>query len=199
MTAEIWELDGSNHVATHSLPVVSDWWQISGVGDFDRDGDSDILLRHREHLAVVWEIEDNAYVVNHNLPQVSDSWQFVGGGSEWDWNWWRVAGTGDFDRDGDSDILWRHQDDGPTVMWEMQNGAYVVNHDLPRLPDTSHLAGRRDRGLRPRRRRRRAVARRRRSGVRLEYRDLGDDQPRSARRAGAVADPRRAGFRPRWR
>jgi hypothetical protein len=142
MTAEIWELDGSNHVATHSLPVVSDWWGILGVGDFDRDGDSDILLRHREGLAVLWEIEDNAYVVNHNQPLVSDSWRHVSGGDmPWQWNWWRVVGTGDFDGDGDSDILWRHQDDGPTVMWEMEHGAYVANHNLPRLSDTWEVGG----------------------------------------------------------
>jgi hypothetical protein len=149
MTAEIWELDGSNHVATHDLPVVSDWWSIPGVGDFDRDGDSDILLRHREGLVVVWEIEDSAYVVNHNQPHVSDSWRWVAGDfpgdgdtdMPWQWNWWRVVGTGDFDRDGDDDILWRHSDDGPTVMWEMEDGAYVVNHNLERLTDAWQVAG----------------------------------------------------------
>ena len=35
-----------------------------------------------------------------------------------------IAGTGDFDGDGDSDILWRHRD-GLVVTWEMENGEYV--------------------------------------------------------------------------
>jgi hypothetical protein len=40
------------------------------------------------------------------------------------------VGTGDFDGDGDADILWRH-DEGQTVIWEMEDGAFVTNHNLP--------------------------------------------------------------------
>ena len=35
----------------------------------------------------------------------------------------------DFDRDGDADILWRH-DEGQVLTWEMQAGGFVVNHNF---------------------------------------------------------------------
>jgi hypothetical protein len=38
-------------------------------------------------------------------------------------NHWHIQGTGNFDGDGDSDILWRH-DSGKVYIWEM-NGLQV--------------------------------------------------------------------------
>ena len=43
-------------------------------------------------------MEDGEYVLNHNIAFASTSWQ--------------IAGTGDFDGDADSDILWRHNEGG---------------------------------------------------------------------------------------
>ena len=53
---------------------------------------------------------------------------------------WRIAETGDFDRDGDSEILWRHRD-GLIVSWEMENGAYVVNHNLGTVGTNWEISG----------------------------------------------------------
>ena len=41
-----------------------------------------------------------------------------------------VAGTDDFDGDGDTDILWHHPTDG-NVIWEIQESALVAVHSLP--------------------------------------------------------------------
>jgi hypothetical protein len=128
-TADIWELDGDNHVATHNLPAVSNGWEIRGVGDFDRDGDSDILWFHvNDGSTVLWEIEAAAYVANHNLPSAGS-------------HLWRVVGTGDFDGDGDSDILWHRDADRPIVVWEMENSAFVINNNLPHVSDAWEVSG----------------------------------------------------------
>jgi len=37
---------------------------------------------------------------------------------------WKIAGTGDFDQDGRSDILWRHATTGQNAIWFM-NGTTV--------------------------------------------------------------------------
>ena len=55
-------------------------------------------------------------------------------------NLWQIAEAGDFDRDHDSDIVWRHRD-GAVVAWEMEGGAYAVNHNLPNVAHTWDIAG----------------------------------------------------------
>jgi hypothetical protein len=108
--------DGTVATAGHEFPAVPDTFQIRGTGDFDGDGDSDILWRHRDGLVVSWEMENGDLLTTHNFGVVSTNFQIVG--------------TGDFDGDGEADILWRH-DEGQTVIWEMEDGAFVTNHNLP--------------------------------------------------------------------
>jgi hypothetical protein len=118
--------DGTVAIGTTELESVASGWQIVGVGDFDRDGDSDVLFRHDDGRTATWELEGGHFLADHGFGVVPDTW--------------RVVGTGDFDRDGDSDILWRHRD-GHVVNWEMEGGSYVVNHNLPDVPATWQMAG----------------------------------------------------------
>jgi Cadherin domain/FG-GAP-like repeat len=90
-------------------------WQTRGTGDFDRDGDSDILWRHQDGAVATWEMEHGQHVATHDIAFASTGWD--------------ILTSGDFDGDGDSDILWRHRD-GAVASWEMENGAYVTNHNL---------------------------------------------------------------------
>ncbi len=39
---------------------------------------------------------------------------------------WKIAGTGDFNGDGQSDILWRHSTSGENLIWLMNNGAITA-------------------------------------------------------------------------
>jgi hypothetical protein len=52
---------------------------------------------------------------------------------------WEIAGTGDFDGDNDADILWRH-DEGAVTIWEIEDNAFVVNHNLGVVPTTWEIA-----------------------------------------------------------
>jgi hypothetical protein len=116
--------DGMVATADHDVGMAA-VLQFSGIGDFDADGDSDILWRLDNGLVVTWEMEGGTHDSSHSLGIVSGSWQ--------------IRGTGDFDGDGDSDILWRHND-GLVVSWEMENGTYVVNHNLGSVPTTWQIA-----------------------------------------------------------
>ena len=51
-----------------------------------------------------------------------------------------VEGVEDFDSDSDADILWRHTD-GRVVMWEMEDGAYVINHNFGVVANTWQIKG----------------------------------------------------------
>ena len=118
--------DGTVATAGHELPAVSANFQIRGTGDFDGDGDADIVWQHEQGLVVTWEMENGDLLATHSLAQVSNSF--------------RIAETGDFDNDGDADILWRH-DQGAVVIWEMEDGALVTNHNLPAVSNSFQVAG----------------------------------------------------------
>ena len=65
----------------HNIASVPNTWQIEGTGDFDSDGDADILWRHDDGKVVTWEMEASALVQNHNFGIVSNAWQIQGTGA----------------------------------------------------------------------------------------------------------------------
>jgi hypothetical protein len=112
----IWTMDGYRviGVAQTSTAVLDPKWQTVGTGDFNGDGKTDILWRNtnlNDNRVVLWTM-DGANVVESKLtstPTLDKSW--------------KAAGTGDFNGDGKSDILWRN-DDGSIALWQM-NGTNV--------------------------------------------------------------------------
>ena len=79
--------------------------------DFDGDGRSDLLLQdlttgNLRRWAMNGHVILNSSLLSH---RVAD-------------NRWRIAGTGDFNGDGNPDIVWHHQTQGWVFLWYM-NGA----------------------------------------------------------------------------
>ncbi|HWA26628.1 MAG TPA: FG-GAP-like repeat-containing protein [Lacunisphaera sp.] len=91
--------------------------------DFNADGQSDILWRHKIGGNVVF------WLMNGTTPQnvaevtpVSTDWV--------------IAGTGDFNADGRTDVIWRHQTGGNVVFWLMNgNTPQSVAEVTPVSPD----------------------------------------------------------------
>ena len=103
--ASSWELDGTNQIAGGSQLIGANpgpsWTEI-GTGDFNNDGHSDILWQNANGQAALWEM--------NGTNQIAGGSALVGpnpGPS------WKVVGTGDFNGDGHSDILWQNTD-GPS-------------------------------------------------------------------------------------
>ncbi|MHC4220339.1 MAG: FG-GAP repeat domain-containing protein, partial [Planctomycetota bacterium] len=123
----VWLLDGAaTQAGSGSLPKVSDTdWMIAGTGDFDGDGNADILWRHAgSGKNSVWLMDGSSVLAGGGgLAKVSDLD-------------WVVAGTGDFDGDGNSDILWRHLGNGRNSVWLM-DGTTVLpqSGSLPKVSD----------------------------------------------------------------
>jgi hypothetical protein len=103
-------------------------------GDFGGDGLTDILWRHGvSGENVVWHM--NGAVLAGGTFTTPSALPDVG---------WTMVGTHDFDRDRETDILWRHVVSGENVLWSMAGTALASGTFLspPALADTDwRMAG----------------------------------------------------------
>jgi hypothetical protein len=116
----VWYMNGAAYAGQDMLPAVTNTnWKIAGTGDFNGDGKTDILWRYYgpEGYNVVWYMNGAAYAGQDMIFAVTNT------------NW-RIVGTGDFNSDGKTDILWRyHGPEGLNVVWYM-NGVNYAGQDL---------------------------------------------------------------------
>jgi ELWxxDGT repeat protein len=96
-------------------------WSVAGVGDFDGDSRSDILWRNRNGALVDWAMNGSSVVLNGVVTS--------GGGAVTPDASWSVAGIGDFDGDGRSDVLWRNSS-GEVAAWLMNGSAVSAGGDV---------------------------------------------------------------------
>lgn len=128
----VWFMNGLNQVAgTSLLPdrVADTNWKIVGTGDFNGDGRRDILWQHQtDRLLAVWLMNGitliDGRLLTPNRVATTD---------------WRIVGTGDFNRDGKTDIVWQNQANGYLSVWYM-NGSTLIDGvwlTPSQVPDTN--------------------------------------------------------------
>jgi hypothetical protein len=103
-------MNGNQIAANVNLGKVGSEWHVVGVGDFNGDGQGDILWRADNGAIATWQM-DHAHIQSN---------QVIGKvGAEW-----HVYGTADLDADNKADILFRNSD-GSVTAWEM-NGTQIA-------------------------------------------------------------------------
>jgi hypothetical protein len=100
-------------------------WTIRAVADFNQDKKPDLVWQHEtDGRIAVWYMNGAA----------SQSVAFLGPGQVADLDW-RIAGCGDFNRDGWPDLVWQHQRDGRLAVWQMHGTATIATGVIARIFD----------------------------------------------------------------
>jgi hypothetical protein len=126
----IWLMNGTtvtnaNTATFGNMPLT---WSVAGTGDFNGDGNSDILWRDGSGDLAIWEMSGTT-ILNPNTTGVGNLS-----------NVWSVAETGDFDGDGKSDILWRDTS-GDIAIWFMNGTAVSSGAGLGTISTTVAIQG----------------------------------------------------------
>ncbi|MDH3431957.1 MAG: FG-GAP-like repeat-containing protein, partial [Gammaproteobacteria bacterium] len=111
-------MNGATISSSAGINTVSDLdWQVANSGDYDGDGNADILWRHETtHQVVMYLMTGVSYVA-----AAVDLWDGTRPDSTWD-----VVGSGDYNADGMTDLLWHNNITGQVVMYLM-NGAVIAS------------------------------------------------------------------------
>ena len=115
--------------AMANLPVS---WQVAGTGDFNSDGRDDIIWRRTDGAFTEWLGQANGGFISND----ANAWTVLPTS-------WRVDGTGDFNGDGNDDVLWRRSDGAFTEWLGQDNGGFVSNdaNAFRNLPNSWQVAG----------------------------------------------------------
>ena len=121
----IWFMNATNFVRSEPLlgaPNAGRAWRVAGVADFNQDGETDLILRHKNGYAVVWFMRGTRFLGRTLLlngepvPPV-----------------WRIAGVVDMNNDGQADVVWQRPD-STIVVWFMSGILPTRGPRLTHLP-----------------------------------------------------------------
>lgn len=100
----VWFMNGAVYLGIEMLDSTNPRWNMVGSGDFNNDGETDILWRESSKNAT-WYMDDVEM----------SSWTMIDEAPET----WEVVGVADCNNDGDVDIYWQNQDSRKIAIWYM--------------------------------------------------------------------------------
>ena len=117
-----WRLQGTRLISGDPLSpgaVTDPDWQIGAVADLNHDGRPDLVWQHvTQGLISAWLMNGTTLVDGRLLTPSTVA----------DTNW-RIVGSGDFNLDGNPDLVWQHRTSGQASIWFM-NGTTLLSGTL---------------------------------------------------------------------
>jgi FG-GAP-like repeat len=111
-----------------NLPTLAVQWNIAGAGDFNGDGDADLVWENTSTgQRAIWFLKNGVLSSTINLPTVGLQW--------------RIAGAADFDGDGNADLVWQNISTGQRAVWLLKNGVLAGTMNLPTVGIQWRIAG----------------------------------------------------------
>ncbi len=131
----LWSMNGSSVTSTAAItsqgnvvaPDAS--WSVAGIGDFNGDGQADVLWRQSSGSIAMW-------LMNGSAVSSSAAATYQGNAVAPDASW-SVVEIGDFDGNGSSDMLWRQSTTGALSEWLMNGSQIVSTSTLSASPDAN--------------------------------------------------------------
>jgi peptidyl-Asp metalloendopeptidase len=107
----LWYMDGVNRIGHSGFSIwgISDTrFRIAGVGDFNADGKPDIVWQHdTAGWLAVWLMNGTTLIGGLDMSPMQVDVE------------WKIAGVGDLNADGKSDLVWRNTRNGEIGAWLM--------------------------------------------------------------------------------
>jgi FG-GAP-like repeat len=103
-------------------------WNIAGAGDFNGDGNADLVWENTSTgQRAIWFLKNGVLSSSIYLPTVGVQW--------------RIAGVGDFNGDGNADLVWQNISTGQRAIWFLKNGVLSSTINLPSVGVQWRIAG----------------------------------------------------------
>jgi hypothetical protein len=123
-----------------TLPVN---WRIEAVGNFFTIGNIDLVFVNTDGRGTlslgdareIWYLTDGVLSrTNTIFPEALSVLRIPGPP-------WRIAGAGDFNGDGSTDLVWENTSTGQRAIWLLQNSIFKNSLDLPTINPQWRIAG----------------------------------------------------------
>jgi Cadherin domain/FG-GAP-like repeat/RTX calcium-binding nonapeptide repeat (4 copies)/Haemolysin-type calcium binding protein related domain len=113
----VWTMNGVQVTASPQVGTINaaDGWRYGDTGDFNGDGKTDLLmLNDTNHGVAIWQMNGTEVTASPQVGTINAA------------DGWRYEGTGDFNGDGKTDLLFLNDINHGVAVWQM-DGTHVMS------------------------------------------------------------------------